>query len=60
MSTATDACNHLGCPFPNKIFLGETNTHEVSASMDGLYLITDDDKYFFQLLLSPDIAVHNH
>jgi len=52
-------CNHLGCLFHNKIFLGQTNTHEVRASMDGLYLIADDDKYCFLPLLSPDTATHN-
>jgi hypothetical protein len=40
-------CNHLRCPFHNKSFLGETNTHEVSASTDCLYLIADNDNYYF-------------
>jgi hypothetical protein len=51
-------CNHLGCLFHNKIFLGQTNTHQVSASTDGSYLIADDDKYCFQSDFHKSIHYH--
>jgi hypothetical protein len=51
-------CNHLGCLLHNKIFLGQTNTHEVSASTDGSYLIADDDKYCFQSDVHKSVHYH--